>query len=335
MNTQPNPAQAAGTVPSYEQGLSKLLSKQQGAKAEDFVAPSVTEDTDENGYPVEEAEQLSEQSTEPEADQDENAESVSADDSQPEKEEPDTRPILLPDGSEITVEEARKGYLRQSDWTRKTQAIAQEREQLQAQHSAKMGEVERLVKNLTSLEEQEPDWLALARDPQVDPKQLQAAQAYWTQKKATIAEAQNAAAQTARQAAANAKAQARETLLSGELNKAWKDPAVFQKDLEKTADWMVEMGFSATSVNNLANPLSIWVADMARKQFELEKAKPKAALAVKGKPAPFKPGAKSTASPQAEGLKLLQEKFRTNPSMENGIALERARASLRKPGLRQ
>ena len=47
----------------------------------------------------------------------------------------ETQTIRLNDGSEISIDEARDGYLRQADYTRKTQEVAEQRRQNEAWHN--------------------------------------------------------------------------------------------------------------------------------------------------------------------------------------------------------
>ena len=129
-------------------------------------------------------------------------------------------------------------------------------------------------------------------------------------------------------------ARTREVLSSGEFEPSWKDPKALQTGLTTVIDYLSERGVPQELINGLDNHVLVEIAEESRRYRDLQKQKPKAALAVKGKPAPVKPGAKSTATPQSEGLRQMQEKYRSNPTLENGIALERLKASMRKPGFR-
>ena len=86
---------------TFEQGLAAFKAKK--------AALGVTSDQmtvnklDENGLEVAEDDAAIQPEATDEPAVEENAESVSADESQEQTEEPDTRPIILPDGSEITA----------------------------------------------------------------------------------------------------------------------------------------------------------------------------------------------------------------------------------------
>lgn len=236
--------------------------------------------------------------------------------------------ILLPDGGAITVEEARKGYLRQGDYTRKTQDLARERDTLAAEKQAAIAHLGGLYQQLASLQEPEPDWLQLARHR--TPAEFQQIQAYWRHKNAVLGQTREVALQHQDQAIRVAKAKAFEVLSVGEYEPAWKDAKALQSGLDKVATYLTETyGMGADVIAGITDPEVIVIADKARRYDELQRAKPKAALAVKGKPLPFRPGAKSAASPQSENIRLLSEAFHKNPTVDNAVALQRAKAARR------
>jgi len=312
-----NPGQPAGTL-SFEAGLAQLKAKMTEGKTniEDAVLPAETEETAEVETPVEAA-------------QEENTEAVSTDESEAAKEpEADNRPVLLPDGSEITVEEARKGYLRQADWTRKTQEIARMRENLVAEKQVELKKVSDLHQQLSQLQEQEPNWLELARDPNTDPKQLQAAQLYWQHKKSVMERAQQEIAVSNARQLQTQKAQAFQALTESKLEPTWSDPKKLKADLDVISNYWIDSGLPGEMLDGIANATIIEMIEKARRHDQLVASKPKATLAVKGKPAPVKPGARSTASPQAETVRVMDERFRKNPTQANAVALMKAKAAL-------
>jgi hypothetical protein len=316
-----------GTAPTgpmtLEQGFASLKAKmaETGAKADD---QTVKLNEDETGYAEENPEGVTEETTPaPE----ENAEAVSDDASADAKEEPDDRPVILPDGSQITVEEARKGYLRQADFTQKTQRLAAERDNLASQHNVKMQAMDGLLQRLESLQETEPtsqQWAEAART--MDPKEFLAAKEYWQGKKATMTEAARVRAEHQTQAMRAAKAKAFGVLNEGQYNPDWKDQNKLSAGLDQISEYLAKTyQMDDQTIHSITDPAAIIIADKARRFDELEKAKPKAALAVKGKPAPFKPGAKSTTSPQQEAIRQAQERFTKNPTPDNAVLLHKAK----------
>jgi hypothetical protein len=97
------------------------------------------------------------------------AEEVETEEDQPEEEEeqPDKYYRVKRDGVEyeVTLDEALAGWQRQQDYTKKTQAVAEEKKQLQAEQEAAKNErlqyqqrVEHLVQQQESQKPVEPDW---------------------------------------------------------------------------------------------------------------------------------------------------------------------------------
>jgi hypothetical protein len=317
---QPNTgAQPTGAM-TLDSAVGHLKAKmaESGTSADDQVATRLNEDgtlADEIQEEAVDTEQTDENNTE-----------VSEGESQTETEEPDTRPIILPDGSQITAEEARKGYLRQADFTKKTQDVAREREAFVMEKQAAVQQINGLYQQLASLQEQEPNWLQLSQS--VEPAEYQRQQAYWSHKKNVLAHTQQVIQQTNNQRLQTERANAFRHLNAGEFEPTWKDTKTLQSGLNTVSEYLIDRGLPAEVLDGITNPLFIEIAEESRRYRELQKQKPKAALAVKGKPAPFKVGAKSTASPQTENFRLLNEAFRKTPSVDNAVALERARGAL-------
>lgn len=86
----------------------------------------------------------------------------------------------------VPLEDLTKGYMLQSDYTKKTQHLAQEREQFVEQANAVLAERKQYVELLTALEEQlnnggevEPDWVQLSEN---DPAGYVRTREAWNQK---------------------------------------------------------------------------------------------------------------------------------------------------------
>ena len=283
---------------------------------------------DEDGVEVEETGEVSEVTAEQTEETD--TEAVSTDESTEAKEEPDVRPVLLPDGSEITVEEARKGYLRQADFTRKTQDLAKEREQSFMQASKVMDEVKRTVESFQILTGSEPTPAQMIQLRQQDPEKYQEVKAYWDDANKVLAEGRQKLEAWQQAKRSRNQAKSFEALNSGTFEPAWKDQKALQTGLKTITEHLAERGYDQGFIDGVDNHLLIEDLEKARRYDELQKAKPKAVKSVQGKPKPFVPGSKTQASPQTETLRLVQERFNKNPSMENAFALEKAKQGLRR-----
>lgn len=81
---------------------------------------------------------------------------------------PEVEPAMLslPDGTQVPADEAVKGYLRQADYSRKTQEAAEMRKALEADLQTVTGITESVVDFLSSMVPQAPDPALAMRDPQ-------------------------------------------------------------------------------------------------------------------------------------------------------------------------
>jgi hypothetical protein len=73
--------------------------------------------------------------------------------------------VKLPDGTEAPLEEVTKGYLRQVDYTRKTQEVAETRKALEADLQRIEGITQAFVDHLSSMVPAQPDPALALRDP--------------------------------------------------------------------------------------------------------------------------------------------------------------------------
>ena len=102
----------------------------------------------------------------PEPATDEGAEEEPAEPEEPEAPKPDPVTLTLPDGTQISADEAAKGYLRQADYTRKSQELAQQRQAAQADLQRIQGITEAITDHLTSLIPPAPDTALAMTNPQ-------------------------------------------------------------------------------------------------------------------------------------------------------------------------
>lgn len=202
------------------------------------------------------AEEAEHEADESETDENEETEGEQA-------EQPQTFEIPI-DGKKttVTLDELTKGYLRQSDYTRKTtevatqrQALAAEVSQTQAERNAYAQALEQANALLTQLQPAEPDWNALY---QADPAQYAATREMWRsyqeqrqaveQQRQTVA--QRANADKARSAREFVEAQRGKLL---EALPAWTDPKVASAERAQLLEWAAQNGFSADEMGTIAD----------------------------------------------------------------------------------
>lgn len=322
---------ALGTSP-IEHALAAYNARNPNAKASDVVVPSLPEDEieeipdDLTGGVEAEAESVETEEQPEEVEGEAEAEETQA---------PDERKIILPDGEEVTVEEARKGYLRQRDYTQKTQRIAEDHRALVAEKSVWAERAQEMIKNLDTLQEKEPNWTQLASSGQYTAEELQKAQFYWQDRQRTLKEAREAVERTQREQYALQKRRFFDDLQSGQFNPEWKDQAKLKADLGKVFEYGSALGYPAEMIDSLTDPRIIAVFDKARRWDEANSKKPIVTKALSNKPAVAKPGSRAVASPKAEAARTLEEKFGKSKHIDDAVALFNAREASRHRTIRR
>jgi hypothetical protein len=319
-----NYSQAPRTI---EEGLAAFNARNPDATNADQVQPSLPQDeiegyeTDEQLFEGEEA-----QATEGEPEvQEEEVEAA--------PEEPDTRAIILPDGSEVSIEEARKGYLRQQDYTRKTQQIAEEYRALVSEKTGWAQQAQSLLQNLDALQEKEPDWGQLARER--TPEEYNQIHAWWNSRQKTVENARAEMQRAQQQEFAIQKRRFYDHFLEGRYVPEWKDQAKLKDGLGKVYEYGAALGYSPEVIDKLTDPNLIVVFDKARRYDEINGKKPVVQKALSGKPPVTKAGSKTAASPQAQSVKLYEEQFGKTRKIDDAVALFNAKQAARRPMTRR
>ena len=200
--------------------------------------------------------------------QDQDSESGDPSDEDGEQEEHDDRASQLRkyrvkvDGEEIEVpeDELVKGYSRTQDYTRKTQALAEQRKQFESTEQAVRAEREKLAVQLTqiadalqSMTPAEPDWDTLRIE---DPQGFPAAYAAWQlhqNRLASVRAAQSEAIQKVvddRQTELRAVAQAEKAKLI-EAIPEWSKPDVAKKESSELREYAIAQGYKSEDLDQI------------------------------------------------------------------------------------
>lgn len=180
------------------------------------------------------------------------------------------------DGEEITVEELKRGSMRQRDYTRKTQELAEARKELEANFEEIQRERAQYAQMLPALQErlqqpveQEPDWDTLY---DTDPTMAAKAERQW-RKQQEERQAQLQAVEAERQRMAGLEQQRLEQMqaqyfeqqreLLPELIPEWRDNAVASKEAKDIRGFLLKEGFSEQDVNGLTNATLVKLARKA------------------------------------------------------------------------
>lgn len=240
-----------------------------------------------------EAEEYSEEDEDEQSDPDEedNTEEVI------EQELPDDLTIKVKlDGeeTEVTLDELRKGYSRYSDYTRKTQALAEERKSFQGEAEAIRMERAQYAELLPVLKAQlevqseaEPDWDNLYNEDPIEAARLERHWRKSHQERAAKLQAIEAEQKRVAEETANDQQRALSEFVQAERAKLpdvipeWKDEGVMQSEAKELREWALNNGFSERDLSALvqASHVSIlrkaMMFDKGSKKVEKVKAQPK------------------------------------------------------------
>jgi hypothetical protein len=228
--------------------------------------------------------------------------------------------IVEVDGEEITVEELKAANLRQRDYTRKTQELAEQRKTLEAQYSEIERERAQYAQMLPALQqrleqkEQEPDWDTLY---DTDPTMAAKAERQW-RKQQEERQAQIAAVQAEQQRVQALQQQKMQQMqeqyvtqqreMLPEVIPEWRDTKVAAQEATQIRDFLLGEGFTEQDIGGLTNATLVKLArkamlyDRGETRVTAAKAKPKKARAKT-----LRSGTKaSQPRPKSEAQKAIQ-----------------------------
>jgi len=184
------------------------------------------------------------------------------------------------------LEEVTKGYLRQQDYTRKTESLSQERKALEQHNEAVRQERQTYATMLVALRDQlqamqpqEPDWdevwksdpvgYARQRDEWREKQDKLAASNYELQRLQTL--------QQQEQAKNLAELVTKNRARMLDMQPAWKDQKRWEADRQRIIEYAQkpEVGYSAEEISQAYDPRAIILLDKARRFDELMAQKPK------------------------------------------------------------
>lgn len=175
--------------------------------------------------------------------------------------EPQTLKVKLPDGEqELPVEEVIKGYLRTADYTRKTQALADERKAFVGEQESVRGERTTLATQLTQLTEAlknmtpaEPDWDTLRVE---SPAEFPTLWADWQRHSARLAKVEEARKKAVEAVTSDQIAHMKQYVASEETKlleviPAWKDAAVSKKERAELHAFAITSGYTTDELSQV------------------------------------------------------------------------------------
>lgn len=276
----------------------------------------------------EDAEQASSEDDSAEAGEAEEA--GDSEDAQDEQEEDNSLYTVVIDGKEqkVSLEEALKGYQRQSDYTRKTQEVAERSKAVEAQEQqiAQMrsqyeASINLLAQEMQRYLPQEPDWEKLHQD---DPINFPIIEKQWRDYKANVAAVQQEQLRIQQENSRKEMEQRQKIVEEGtkylfEKMPEWKDQAKWTEARNQLRDYGRQVGYSDDELNAALDPRAIIVLDKARRWDALQANRPQPQKATA--PKPMRPGTPaSSPRKQTEVLKVKQ-RLKSSGSVDDAAAL--------------
>ena len=250
----------------------------------------------------------------------------------------DLSSTLEVDGEETTVEELRNGYLRQKDYTRKTQELAESRKAMQAE----LAELDReraeyaqllpaMAERIEQAAEQEPDWDKLY---DTDPTMAAKAERQWRKQqdeRQAQLQAVKAEQERMRQIAEHKNQQLQQQYLQQqreilpEVIPEWRDRKVAAAEATQIRDFLLGEGFTEQDVGGMTNATLVKLArkamlyDRGENRANQVKAKPK-------KPATktLKSGSRATQPKRASPAQEAQKRARQTGRVQDAAAAIKA-----------
>lgn len=214
--------------------------------------------------------------------------------------------VSLADGSQITLDEAVKGYMRQADYTRKTQEIVQQRTAVNARASELDQTIQVFVDHLSKLMPKAPDPSLALKDAAAYVAQKAQYDAARAQVDELIALGQKPKEITS--TASQEEMQAKLAEENQKLNAMFPSAGTREgrlKFMEGAAKAAQEVGFTIQDLQGINDHRLFALAHWAQRGMEAAKAAKAVKEKVVAAPSPVKPAGAGNASRNAEAMKRL------------------------------
>jgi len=244
---------------------------------------------------------------------------------------------------DVTLEEALKGYQREADYTRKTQQLAEQRKQLEAEQSefqaiqaqtAQLRDaygqtLQQLQQQLQTGLQQEPDWDAAYQ--QLDAKEYTRLVQDWNARKDNLAKVQAEQARVAKEQAKESEAMMRAHLaqqseLMLEKLPQWRDEKVRLSERDQLITYAKSLGYTDDEIANAADHRAIVALYHSWQLSKLNAAKPEAKKRVRKAPKMAKAGVPRSKNEVAARRKAkLADRHASEGSIASAVDLLLAR----------
>lgn len=243
-------------------------------------------------------------------------------------------PVALADGSTVTLKELQNGYLRHSDFTRKTQEVAELRKHYESQQKdvhairAQVGQHLNVIKAQLAAEFQglqEPDWAFLKDN---DPGEFVRQKFDWDRKQEAVKQLWEAeqVTQQKNEAYLNETIRQQKAEAFVELKRRYpdetKDTKTHNAFLNNLSAYLSDNGFAADEIDNVADARIIDIAYRAYKYDQMQKKIPAAVKKIDSKPALTLPGSsKGNSSPADSSFKRDVNRLKQSGSVRDAASV--------------
>lgn len=306
----------------------EVATPETGAMTEaDAIASLMNRSDPEKDNPDPEAKQDAEPAQEPDDDDTDTgtADEAEGSDDTEEEEQPDATPRYKVKAAgeevEVTLDELLKGYSRETDYRRKTQTLADERREIEAERQRQQDITAQLIeayqKAATTGDDKEPDWSKLADE--LDPWEFNKRRAAWDVTKHAKAEAaRNAQELRTKQVREIAAAEAERLRTKAP---EWRDPARFKADFDAITKTAVEdYGFRAEELGDVLDHRVMLVLRDAAEMRRIRAAKPDAEKRVVRPTKVVKPGSPpNKAEAASHEVETVRKRFTRTGSVDDAV----------------
>lgn len=266
----------------------------------------------------------------PDEDTEEEEQGEATDEAEPEEDAPEEEPeaepekpatVKLPDGTETTLDDLIKGNLRQSDYTRKSQELAEQRKALEADLQRIESVTQAFVDHLSSMVPAQPDPALALRDPNAYVRQKAQYDAAMAQVQKLIEIGQTP--KEIKDALGEKDTQQRLAQENAKLAERFPQIATQEgrtKFFASAADAAQAAGFTMDDLKGVSDHRLFVLAHWANEGLKAAKARETAKAKVANVPpaAPRKPGQPAQTNRDAQAMR----KFKSEPTLRNAAKLD-------------
>lgn len=243
------------------------------------------------------------------------------------QDDPDSRTIDLGEGVSMTLAEVRENIMLKADHTRRLQALAEDRKQLESERSQKLARLDNIVETLSQKIGKPKSLTELVKE--LGP--LDAVEKFAEQQdEMSRLEAAKGIAERQRKAQMSQDLSARDKALAESYNPEWADQSKRDAAYTQLTEYALKLGANPETLRYMPEPWMIQVLDQAHKYAALKASGNQVTKAIGEKPKVIKPGTKLSAQGSAfNNLQSAQARLKSSGSLADAVLLLQAKRGSR------